>query len=212
VVPARRCLPQHKPLYFGTQDPLKKINACQKLILNCLEGIKAQEPKGQKVDMMNLKKTKGCDFDLLRGLPPKRKMLPNIMTEWRWHKRILRFKPMSSLGQIRLILLAAMPLSACGCNKFQIDALGDHLCTCTALSGATGRLIKSLTSFAQDTKCKRNRWLGAGVSDVGTYSWRPTSRMRRVRCLWCWISASPTNASEVTLTLVLMDTYDTRMT
>jgi hypothetical protein len=56
--------------------------------LNCLEGIKAQEPKGQKVDMMNLKKTKGCDFDLLRGLPPKRKMLPNIMTEWRWHKRI----------------------------------------------------------------------------------------------------------------------------
>ena len=85
---------------------------------------------------MNLKKTKGCDFDLLRGLPQKRKMLPNIMTEWRWHKRILRFKPMSSLGQIRLILLAAMPLSACGCKKFQIDALGDHLCTCTAHSGA----------------------------------------------------------------------------
>jgi hypothetical protein len=29
-----------------------------------------------------------------------------------------------------------MPLSACGCRKFQIDTLGDHLCTCTAHSGA----------------------------------------------------------------------------
>ena len=26
--------------------------------------------------------------------------------------------------------------SGCGCKKFQIDALGDHLCTCTAHSGA----------------------------------------------------------------------------
>jgi hypothetical protein len=24
----------------------------------------------------------------------------------------------------------------CGCRKFQVDALGDHLCTCTAHSGA----------------------------------------------------------------------------
>jgi hypothetical protein len=29
-----------------------------------------------------------------------------------------------------------MPPSACGCKKFQIDALGDHLCTCTVHSGA----------------------------------------------------------------------------
>jgi hypothetical protein len=29
-----------------------------------------------------------------------------------------------------------MPLSACGCRKFQIDPLGDHICTCTAHSGA----------------------------------------------------------------------------
>ena len=32
--------------------------------------------------------------------------------------------------------LAELPLSACGCRKFQIDTLGDHLCTCTAHSGA----------------------------------------------------------------------------
>jgi hypothetical protein len=31
--------------------------------------------------------------------------------------------------------------------------------------------------------------------------------MRQVRCLWCWISASPTKDLEVPLTLVLMDTY-----
>ena len=28
------------------------------------------------------------------------------------------------------------PLAVCGCRKFGIDALGDHLCTCTAHSGA----------------------------------------------------------------------------
>jgi hypothetical protein len=28
------------------------------------------------------------------------------------------------------------PLAVCGCRKFQVDALGDHLCTCTAHSGA----------------------------------------------------------------------------
>jgi hypothetical protein len=27
-------------------------------------------------------------------------------------------------------------LAACGSRKFQIDALGDHLCTCTSHSGA----------------------------------------------------------------------------
>jgi hypothetical protein len=75
-------------------------------------------------------------------------------------KRVLYFKPMSWLGQIRphrrdeawsaslwqtffascvganIPALAELPLSACGCRKFQIDTLGDHLCTCTAHSGA----------------------------------------------------------------------------
>ncbi len=33
-------------------------------------------------------------------------------------------------------VIAEKPLAACGCRNFQIDALGDHLCTCTAHSGA----------------------------------------------------------------------------
>jgi hypothetical protein len=33
-------------------------------------------------------------------------------------------------------VMAEKPLAICGCRKFKIDALGDHLCTCTAHSGA----------------------------------------------------------------------------
>jgi hypothetical protein len=51
----------------------------------------------------------------------------------------------------------------------------------------TGRLLKLLTFSAQHTKRKRNRWLGAGVSNVRTSSWLAASRMQRPRrCLWCW--------------------------
>ncbi len=32
--------------------------------------------------------------------------------------------------------LTELPLSACGCKKFSIDTLGDHVSTCTSLSGA----------------------------------------------------------------------------
>jgi hypothetical protein len=70
------------------------------------------------------------------------------------------FKPMSWLGQIRphrrdeywsaslcqtffstsmgvqIPVIAEKPLPACGCRKFQIDDLSDHLCTCTVHSGA----------------------------------------------------------------------------
>jgi hypothetical protein len=75
-------------------------------------------------------------------------------------KRVLFFKPMSWLGQIRphrrdeswsaslwqkffstsmstqIPVIAEQPLGVCGCRKFRVDALGDHLCTCTAHSGA----------------------------------------------------------------------------
>ncbi len=75
-------------------------------------------------------------------------------------KRVLFYKPMSWLGQIRphrrdeswspslwqtffstsmgaqIPLIAEKPLAVCGCRKFKIDALGDHLCNCTAHSGA----------------------------------------------------------------------------
>ena len=74
-------------------------------------------------------------------------------------KRDLFFKPMSCLGQIRphrrdeswsaslwqtffstsmgaqIPVIAEKPLAVCGCRKFKVDALGDHLCTCTAHSG-----------------------------------------------------------------------------
>jgi hypothetical protein len=33
-------------------------------------------------------------------------------------------------------VIAEKPLAVCRCRKFKIDALGDHLCTCTPHSGA----------------------------------------------------------------------------
>ena len=33
-------------------------------------------------------------------------------------------------------LIAEKPLAVCGCRKFKIDTLEDHLCTCTSHSGA----------------------------------------------------------------------------
>ncbi len=75
-------------------------------------------------------------------------------------KLVLFFKPMSWLGQIRphrrdeswsaslwqtfvsmsmgaqIPVIAEKPLAVCGCRKFQVDSLGDHLCTCTTHSGA----------------------------------------------------------------------------
>jgi hypothetical protein len=33
-------------------------------------------------------------------------------------------------------VIVEKPLAACGCRKFQLDAMGDHLCTCTTHSGA----------------------------------------------------------------------------
>jgi hypothetical protein len=33
-------------------------------------------------------------------------------------------------------VIAEKPLAACGCRKFHIDPLGDHLYTCTVHSGA----------------------------------------------------------------------------
>jgi hypothetical protein len=75
-------------------------------------------------------------------------------------KRVLFNKTMSWLGQIRphrlddswspslcqtffstsmsaqIPVIPEKPLVVCGCHKFKIDALGDHLCTCTTHSGA----------------------------------------------------------------------------
>jgi hypothetical protein len=113
-------------------------------------------------------------------------------------KRVLWFKPMSWLGQIRphrrdeawsaslrqafvatsmgaqIPVIAEKPLAACGCKKFQIDAVGAHLCTCTAHSGAEKAhdwAVDQLADLFRTThKIKSNRWLEAGVSNVGTLS------------------------------------------
>jgi hypothetical protein len=37
---------------------------------------------------------------------------------------------------IQIPVITEKTLVACGCRKFQLDAMGDHLCTCTAHSGA----------------------------------------------------------------------------
>jgi hypothetical protein len=54
-------------------------------------------------------------------------------------------------------------LSSCGCKKFQLDTLGDHLSTCTT---------------HWHTKSKHNRWIWSGVSNVVTSSWLTTLWMR----------------------------------
>jgi hypothetical protein len=75
-------------------------------------------------------------------------------------KSILFFKPMRCLGEIRpyrrdegwssslyqtffttsidsqIPVIVEKSLFTCGCKKFQLDVLGDHLCTCTRYSGA----------------------------------------------------------------------------
>ena len=75
-------------------------------------------------------------------------------------QRVLFYKPMAWLGQIRphrrdeswsaglwqtffstsmgaqIPVIAEKPLAVCGCRRFKIDALGDHLCTCSSHSGA----------------------------------------------------------------------------
>ncbi len=75
-------------------------------------------------------------------------------------KSVLFYKTMSWLGKIRshrrdeswspslcqtffstsmgdqIPLIVEKPLVVCGCRKFKIDTLGDHLCTCTTHSGA----------------------------------------------------------------------------
>ncbi len=152
--------------------------------------------------------------------------------------RILFFKPMSGLGQIRshrrdeawsgslrqtsfdmtlvtqILIITEKTLVVCGYRKFQLDELGDHLCTCTTHSGTkkTHDWVVELLNFStQQTESKHNTWLKVGVVIVGTLSWLSTLRTRGGRYLWCWTSTSSTTVSEVFLTLILMDTYITLM-
>jgi len=40
----------------------------------------------------------------------------------------------TSMGA-QIPVIAEKPLAVCGCRRFKVDALGDHLCTCTSHSG-----------------------------------------------------------------------------
>jgi hypothetical protein len=149
------------------------------------------------------------------------------------HKSILFFNPMSWLGQIRphrrvwsaslwqtfftmtkgaqIPVIAENPLAICGCRKFQRCYWWSslYLYDLFGCQSAHDWAVDQLTLCVQHKKSRRNRWLEAVVSIVGTYSSLPTLRMRRVLYLWCWISTSPTTVSDVALTLLLMETYIT---
>ncbi len=54
--------------------------------------------------------------------------------------------------QIPVIVEKSLPV--CGCRKFQVDALGDHLCTCTTHSGpkkAHDWVVDQLTDLFRTT-------------------------------------------------------------
>jgi hypothetical protein len=69
-------------------------------------------------------------------------------------------------------VIAEKPLVTCGCRKFQLDPLGDHLNTCTAHSGAKKAHDWMVDHFVQRIRLKHSRWLKAEVSIVETLRWR----------------------------------------
>ncbi len=95
--------------------------------------------------------------------------------------------------------IAEKPLATCGCRKFQLDPLGDHLNTCTVDSGAK----------------KAHDWMVDQVADL----FRTTHKVKtqqvvksrgwRVRYHWCWTSGLLTTELGVVLTLLLTDIYVT---
>ncbi len=86
-------------------------------------------------------------------------------------------------------VIAEKPLTGCGCSKFQIDYLGDHLCTCTAHSGAKKAndwavdQIDDLFRTTHKVKTQqvvKNRDQYCGDIEIEGYLANATG--------WCWIS------------------------
>jgi hypothetical protein len=82
----------------------------------------------------------------------------------------------TSMGA-QIPVITEKPLATCGCRKFQLDPLGDHLNTCVPPTRVpkrhtTGWLINLLTFFAQRIRLKHRRWLKAEVNIVETLSYR----------------------------------------
>ena len=104
-------------------------------------------------------------------------------------------------------VIAEKPLAVCGCRKFRVDALGDHLCTCTAHSGAKKAhdwAVDQLADLFRTThKVKtqqvvKSRGQHCGDIELARDIWQ----MRQARCLWCWISVLPMIGLAVVLTLL----------
>jgi hypothetical protein len=79
--------------------------------------------------------------------------------------------------------LEDLPLSTCGCKKFVIDTLGDHVITCTVHSGAK----------------KAHDWEVDKLSDL----FRTTHKVKPQQV----VRSRGQQCGDITLTLVLMDTY-----
>jgi hypothetical protein len=58
------------------------------------------------------------------------------------------------------LIITENPLSTCGCRKFHLDTMGDHLCTCTTHSGVKKThdwVVEQMTDLsAQHIKSKLN--------------------------------------------------------
>jgi hypothetical protein len=96
---------------------------------------------------------------------------------------------MTMVTQIPVIV--ENPLSTCGCRKLQLDEMGDHLCTWTQ------HVTKSRGRYCGDIEL-----VAYLVTEVGPVSLVLDLRITHV---------SPMTVSEVSLTLLWMDTYITLM-
>ena len=111
-------------------------------------------------------------------------------------KRILFYTPMDCLVQIRshrrdevwstsiwqtffatvmgaqIPVISEKPLAACGCRRFQIDPLGDHISTCNSHWGAKKAHDWAVDQIADlfhtTTKVKTQQVTRTGVIIVGT--------------------------------------------
>ncbi len=101
------------------------------------------------------------------------------------------------------------PLATCGCRKFQLDPLGDHLNTCTDHSGAKKAhdwMVDQVADLFRTThKVKTQHVVKTEGSIVETLSSEAIQTMKRVRCHWCWTSGSRMTELGVALTLILTD-------
>ncbi len=61
---------------------------------------------------------------------------------------------------VQIPVITENPVVVCGCRKFQLDTMGDHLCDCTVLSGVKKDhkwVVDQLVDlYVQHIKSRRN--------------------------------------------------------